>query len=188
MRTVTVYYSGHQHPSHTGSGVKSYHLQMRTVKDVNTSVKLSLSRAQCLSTERAYIALPQRLSICKQKLLFHLTFFMSAEVSTEQLLFSCYRIRKFYCLLDPTSTNIAPSPSKRVDEFAIGILRWDVRALPWDIYCTIQLWNVGQDSAPSPWVQDWIAEFLYLTGLLCNQPYQLWRAWTSFEVSGFTNR
>lgn len=44
-RTVTVYYSGHQYPSHTGSGVKSYHLQMRTVKDVNTSVKLSLQSA-----------------------------------------------------------------------------------------------------------------------------------------------
>lgn len=58
--TVAVCYSGHQYPSHTGSGVKSYHLQMRTVKDVNASVKLLLSRAQCLSTEHAYIALPQR--------------------------------------------------------------------------------------------------------------------------------
>lgn len=41
-RTGTVHYSGHQYPSRAGSGVKSYHLQMRTVKDVNTSVKLSL--------------------------------------------------------------------------------------------------------------------------------------------------
>lgn len=70
--------------------------------------KFSLSRAQCLSTEHAYIALPQRHSICEQKLLFRLTFFMSAELSTEKLLFSFYKSRKFYCLLDPASTNIAP--------------------------------------------------------------------------------
>lgn len=44
MRTVTVYYSGHQYPSHTGSSVKSYHSQMRTVKDVNTS-SLSLEHS-----------------------------------------------------------------------------------------------------------------------------------------------
>lgn len=124
MRTVTVYYSGHQYPSHTGSGVKSYHLQMRTVKDVNTSVKLSLSRAECLSTEHAYIALPQRLSICERKLLFHLTFFMSAELSAEQLLFSFYRCRKFYCLLDPTSTNTAPTQSL---EKSRGICNWDTK-------------------------------------------------------------
>lgn len=130
MRTVTVYYCGHQYPSRTGSGVKSYHLQMRTVKDVNTSVKLSLSRAQCLSTEHAYIALPQRLSICEQKLLFHLTFFISAELSTWHLVFSFYTSRKFYGLLDPASTNIAPSPQKRAHEFVTGMLSWDIEPCP----------------------------------------------------------
>lgn len=56
-----------------------------------TQVSSSLSGAQGSSTERAYIALPQRLSICEQKLLSHLTFSMSAEVSIEQLLRSFYR-------------------------------------------------------------------------------------------------
>lgn len=123
-----MHYSGHQYPSHTGNGVKSYHLQMRTVKDVNTSVKLS--GAQCSSSEGAYIALPQRLNICQQKLHSHLTFSVFAEASIEQLLCSFYRSRKFYCLVDPASANIALSSWNRAGEFTIVMLGWDVRALP----------------------------------------------------------
>lgn len=107
-----------------------------------TQVSSSLSGAQCSSTERAYIASPQRLSICQQKLLSHLTFSTSAGASIEQLLCSFYRSREFYCLVDPASTNTALSPWKRAGNL-LRILIWDVRPLSWDTCFTVQLWDVG---------------------------------------------
>lgn len=64
---------------------------------------------------------------------------MSAGASIEQLLWSFYRSRGFYFLLQPVSTNIVLSPWKRAGEFTVEMLSWDVRALPGDTCCTVQL-------------------------------------------------